>query len=372
MIIVYCINTIRCLGGMELVTIAKANALSRMKGNEIWLLVIDDPGPFRSLLVPEVYLQNLDVAHYSGGKPFPANLPAIIKVRLRQRKQLAVALREIHPDVVISVGGFEKTLLLSIKRTWALVREVHFDTAEKIQGKHVRLSRFLVWWERCLASRYDRVVLLTEEEKARWRENDRLCVIPNPLRFQPLRKATLDERRILSVGRLSAEKNFDSLIRSFKMVAARHPGWILDILGDGPEYSKLSQIIHEEGLDHCVHLKGASTTIPQDMIKASIFVLSSRFESFGMVIVEAMACGLPVVSYDCPIGPRSIITDGYDGFLVHLGDEEALANRISRLIVDPLLRKTIGANAFETAEQYYLGPIMKRWVGLFNELVSQK
>ena len=167
-------------------------------------------------------------------------------------------------------------------------------------------------------------------------------------------------------------KNFQSLIRAFKKEACRFPDWRLDIIGQGPEKESLQQLINSEGLEGVVFLKGYSDNIQNELIASSIFAFTSVSEAFGLVIIEAMSCGLPVVSYNSPFGTREIINDGINGFLVPLGDEEMLADRICLLMGDKELRKRIGIIAAETAKKYSMDKIVEMWLYLFKEIVEKK
>ena len=152
----------------------------------------------------------------------------------------------------------------------------------------------------------------------------------------------------------------------------RFPEWRLDIFGDGDERDSLELLISELSLDGIVNLRGSSRTIHKEMLQSSLLALSSRFEGFSMVQIEAFGCGLPVVSYACPYGPKDNITDGVDGFLVSVGDERMLADRICKLIENDSLRRKMGAAAQEKSRQYSLDRIIPMWMDLFEELVRQK
>jgi glycosyltransferase involved in cell wall biosynthesis len=157
-----------------------------------------------------------------------------------------------------------------------------------------------------------------------------------------------------------------SLLRAFRTVADRFPEWRLEIIGDGEERRMLADETGRLSLGDNVMLEGEMEDVRERLLSSSCLVLSSRFEGFGMALVEAMACGLPVVSYACPAGPGDIITDGVDGFLVPPGDEKALADRICTVIGDDGLRNRMGEAAFRSSARYDIDRIVSMWMDLFE------
>jgi glycosyltransferase involved in cell wall biosynthesis len=199
----------------------------------------------------------------------------------------------------------------------------------------------------------------------------RVVRIPNALPHLDGGLAALDAPVVVAAGRLTPQKGFDLLLEAFVPVARRHPEWSLRIFGAGPERGRLEALVAEHGLHDAVLLAGPTPRLGEELARASLFVLSSRFEGFGMVIVEAMSKGLPVVSFDCPRGPAEIIADGADGVLVPPEDVGALSRAIMALVEDAPRRRRLGAEALGTARRYDPAAIGRRWQLLLHELAGR-
>ncbi|WP_217182029.1 glycosyltransferase family 4 protein [Streptomyces sp. AC495_CC817] len=224
----------------------------------------------------------------------------------------------------------------------------------------------------------DAYVTVSEADAAQYRAalpdaGTTIVCVPNGVRAPAVERSTLDSRVIVAAGRLIPIKRYDRLVNAFAKVAADHPGWTLRIYGRGPQKENLRELIDRLGLHDRAFLMGAVSPIETEWAKGAVAAVSSDMESFGMTIVEAMHCGVPVVATDCPHGPGEIITHGRDGLLVPLdGDVDAYADAVNRVVTDEALRERLGKEALIKAETYAPAVIAQRYETLFAELTSSR
>ena len=218
--------------------------------------------------------------------------------------------------------------------------------------------------------RFDALVVLTEDDRRDYARLAPIRVVRIPNAVPRLGGGISDVRApvVAAAGRLLSQKGFDLLVEAWARVAAQRPDWQLRIYGSGAEGPALRALILERGLAEQALLMGATKRLGEALAQASIFVLSSRFEGFGMVIVEAMSKGLPVVSFDCPRGPSEIIEPGVDGVLVPAQDVDGLAGALLELMGDEDARRRMGAAARKTAARYDLATVGAQWDQLLDAL----
>jgi glycosyltransferase involved in cell wall biosynthesis len=221
--------------------------------------------------------------------------------------------------------------------------------------------------------RLDALAVLTEADVEAYTKlldgrAPRLVRIPNTVRAMEGVQADMSSRTVLAAGRLSGQKGFDMLVRAFARIPDRHPDWRLRIVGRGKKQEALQRQIDEAGLSGPITLAPASRELEEEMRRCSIFVLSSRFEGFPLVLLEAMYAGMAVVSFDCPTGPRDVIDDHRNGILVPAQDVDGLGDAIGELIADDDLRRRCGAAAAVTARRYTMDAVGPRWDALLAEL----
>jgi glycosyltransferase involved in cell wall biosynthesis len=244
-----------------------------------------------------------------------------------------------------------------------------------IGSDHMNLDRYAqsikqTMWRRY--SRLDALVVLTEGTLRGYQKHldgaTELRLIPNSARDlgEP---ADLSSKTVLAAGRLTKQKGFDMLIPAWTKVAEKHPDWRLRICGEGLLRDRLEELVQEHGVNDSVSLAGACD-MNEAMDSSSIFVMSSRFEGFPLILIEAMSKALAVVSFDCPTGPADIIDNGENGLLVEFKNVDALADAITRFIEDEDLRRRCGPAAAETAKRYRIEEVGPMWDELFAEVAS--
>ena len=284
-------------------------------------------------------------------------------------------LDELDPDVVTVCDDGYKGLLMPnlLPKTVKLVYERH---APKSFSFHKR-PKYLRWLSGIqlgrmdkLAKRYDRVVLLTEGNRNEW-NIDNCLVIPNPLSWEDTETSALDRKVVLAVGKQGRVKSYDRLLKIWKRVIEERQGWELKIVGKFNPALELEQLRSDLGLDQSVAFIPPTTAIEKFYEEASIYVMSSVLEGFGMVLIEAMQHGVPCIAYDCPYGPADIIDDGQNGYLIENGDQDSYAFYLSKLMDDPKLRKELGRGAVKKSRQYRLRAIMPKWDALYRDLVNE-
>jgi len=218
----------------------------------------------------------------------------------------------------------------------------------------------------------DALVVLTEQDREAYRElldgSVALHRIPNTVRPLPGAKADLEAKTVYAAGRFRYQKGFDLLIPAWAETARAHPDWRLRLRGSGRLQRRFEHLIAEHGLAGSVTLEGPAEDIGADMAEASVFVLSSRFEGFPLILLEAMSKGMGVVSFDCPTGPADIVDHHRNGLLVPHEDVEGLARAIREMVEDEELRRRTAAAAIETAQQYTIETIGPLWLELLEGL----
>ena len=378
--IVYCLNSIGKLGGTEKITITKANALARIPGNQVWIIVASGEEP-PLLPLENVSVVYLDLHYYEEdwrGYWF-AMMDCFKKVKIH-KKLAEKVLNEIGPDILISIGSNEKRFLhkLRITSNPALVKEIHMEKRYRTKNAHSwkgkLFAKMAEWYEFSHTSKkYDKIVLTTKADKTgSWENWDKVTIIPNSVSPYLGKMSGCESKTAISAGRLHSLKNFQSLINVWKLVHLKHPDWKLQIWGEGEERKKLQNQIERMGLTNVVQLMGYTPDLRKKMSEASVFVLSSLSEAFSLVTVEAMSVGIPTVAYRCSGGLRYVVKEGNTGFLVPENDEKAFADRVCLLIENDGQRKAMGKAAFEESRKYATENIISQWMSLFDDLLEKK
>lgn len=374
--IVYCTPSLYIPGGVERVLTTKANYLADIAGYDITIVLTDGKGkePYYPLS-HKVKIIQLDINfeelwHLS----FFKKIFIYLKKQRIFKKKLTDTLMELRPDITVSLLRREINFLTSIKDGSKKVGEIHVNKANyrnfESNNSNIIKAYFAKWWINMLiikVKKLDSFIVLTHEDKEKWHEISKTEVIPNPIPNLSPDISNLKNKKVIAVGRYTYQKGFDLLIEAWRRVIEKHADWTLNIYGSGERKAFQEQIIRL-GIEKNCKLNGPTSNINEKYEESSILAFSSRFEGFGMVLLEAMSCGLPVVSFACPCGPKDIITDGKNGYLVEPENVEALAERICHLIEHEELRKEMGKAARKRAEDFQEDKIMQKWVDLFENI----
>lgn len=370
-------------GGMERVISIKANYLAEVAGYDVSIVTTEQMGlPVFYPLSEKVNLYHLNIgihANFGRESYIEKCFSRISKIK-EYKKRLSKLLNEINPDFTISTLGLDIDFLDTLKDESIKLGELHFPgNFRKLMARKlsdalipnvVAQVRTRAFKKKC--SKLARLIVLTHEEKDSWKNQENISVIPNPIPFFPEEISSVREKQVIAVGRLAFEKGFDSLIEAWKKVFRKHPDWKLRIFGSGNQKESLSKLIRDYALDSVIELKDPVKNIYEQYLNSSMFVLPSRYlEALPMVLIEAMSCGLPLVAFDAPCGPKDVIKEGVNGFLVKTGHIDLLSERIITLIESPDVRKTMGKAAGEMAHDYQVDKIMKNWILLFERIKNE-
>lgn len=375
--IVYCTPALYSAGGVERIVSFKASYFAEHLGHDVTIIVTEGKG--RSSFFPlsdQVKVVNLELGFEElWTASFFKKVILYLQKQWKFRRMLRAELMRIRPDFTISMLRREINFITGIHDGSKKIGELHVNRSNyrNFEANDTNLLKkvFARIWMGSLVEKLkklDRLVVLTEKNKDAWPELSNLVVIPDPLPIQSKTSADVHTKRVITIGRYAYQKGYDMLIRAWAEVEKRFPDWQLSIYGMGDQ-SSCRQLISDLGVDpqRCL-LNGAVSDVCQEYMNSSVFILSSRFEGFGLVLIEAMSCGLPVVSFDCHTGPDEIISDGHDGFLVPANDIHALSKKLMTLMGDEELRRRFSENARLSSRKYDADKIASQWTLLFSQL----
>ena len=368
------------LAGIERILTCKMNYLSEKTDYSVFLVTYEQPNQALSFQL------NNKITYQPINAPIPQRegmtlfgwMKVYISARKVFKREFNHFLKNIHPDIVICTGYAYPVLDIIIDASRQInaktIMESHVKGDTVSMKKYIfnhTLASMLSFWDYYILNKVkkaDCVVTLTQEDKEFWRSYaKRIEVIPNILTITPKKVVDYRAKRIIAAGRFVHQKGFDLLLDAWHMINKDISDWHLYIFGN-ENREPYQKIVDKYQMNDNTHLMGATKDIAEEFSKSSIFVLSSRFEGFGLVLAEAMSCGLPCVSFDCPYGPRDIITDREDGILVENGNVEALSKAIEQLMTEEDLRQSMGEKALINVARYDSSNIMTRWEELFSSL----
>ena len=375
--IIYCMASVHSPGGMERVLLNKVRYLWEQGGNELTIVTTDQGGRPPFYTFPSgVKLVDLDI-NYTDDLNLPAlqRIPSFFKRRRLHRKRLTAFLMAEKADIVISLYPSESSFIPFIRDGSKKVLELHYNKFFRLQyarsGLLGLIDRFRTWEDERIVRRFDRFVVLTQEDAGYWGALPNLQVIPNAALPVPETRWSPYSRRVIAVGRLDYQKGFDRLVKAWALLPSDlRDSWQLEIFGQGEWEVRLQELIRKRGVKESARVNAPTKEIFREYAASSFLVMSSHYEGFPMVLLEAMACGLPGVCFTFPCGPKDVIEDGKNGLLVPEGDIPALAGAMERLMRDQALRERMSTAAREIIRTYSEEKVMQQWIQCFQGLMQ--
>ncbi len=364
--LLYITNQICSSGGLERVLSIKASYFADHLGYEVHILTLNQGDE-------DLFYDFSDKLQYHDINVNRSPLGFIKSYRTGIRK----VVEKVNPDVICvcddGVKGFFVPKIIGKPCPMVYERHVSKLVAET-EGKMSFIKRLIAKVKYALmdygAKFYDAFVVLTHGNLVEWKSKN-LKVISNPLSFYPEEKSSLKNKKVIAVGKHCYQKGYDRLLESWQLVVEKHPDWILEIYGAFNPDHDLEKLSIDLGIEDNIRLYAPVKNIRDKFLEASIHVLSSRFEGFGMVIIEAMSCGVPPVSFDCRCGPSDIISQGEDGILVENGDIKSFSTALLDLIENEDKRNAMGIAAKNNVKRYLPENIAQQWNQLFTSLINQ-
>ena len=377
--LIYCTHSVCNPGGMERVLANKVTYLVRRFNWEILVVTTDQKGrPFFYTFPKEIRMVDLNINYSDDNTKNPiGKITGYLKRRKKHKKQLTALLSKEQADIVVSLYPSESSFIPRIKDGSKKVLELHYCKFFRLQYGRSGLLGLIDRWrtrqDEKIVCQFDKFVVLTREDKGYWGNLPNIEVIPNAAMNLSQDYSDVTKHRVIAVGRLDYQKGFDRLIRAWEIVQkdGKRADWHLDIFGQGEWRDMLQQLIDEKKLNDTTRLNAPTHHIGREYVNSSLLVMSSNYEGFPMVMIEAMACGLPVVTFDFKCGPKDIIRPGENGLLVPNGDIQGLADAMMQVMDDEGYRKRLSANARQIVSTYSEEAVMSQWAHLFTSLVKQ-
>lgn len=377
--LIYCTHSTCNPGGMERVLLNKVTYLSQLPGWEVAVVTTDQNQRPPFYPFPEkVRMTDLEI-NYSedNGKGAWKKITGYLRKRKEHKRKLTALLLKEKPNIVVSLYPSESSFIPDIKDGSKKVLELHYCKFFRLQygrkGLLGWIDKLRTRQDEQIVRRFDKFVVLTNEDRGYWGNLPNIEVIPNAAMHVSDAYSDVMNKRVIAVGRLDYQKGFDRLIQAWELVqyTGKFTDWKLDIFGQGEWREMLQQMIDKAELQNTVCLNRPTKQIGEEYVKSDMLVMSSNYEGFPMVMIEAMACGLPVVSFDYKCGPKDIIQTGINGLLVPNGDIQALADAMMKVMEDEAYRKMLSLNARKVVDTYSEQAVMSQWIRLFTSITAK-
>ena len=377
--IIYCTHSTYNPGGMERVLYNKVKYFSEQMHWDVTVVTTDQHNRLPFYPFPEsVRMIDLGINYSEDNvKRTFGKIYGYLKKRKKHRRLLEKLLMQEKADIVVSLYPSESSFIPYIKDGSRKVLEIHYCKFFRLQygrkGLLGAIDKWRTWQDERIVRRFDKFVVLTNEDRGYWGNLPNIEVIPNAAMFVADRYSDVSVKRVIAVGRLDYQKGFDRLIQAWEIVnkSGKYDDWRLDIFGQGDWKDMLQGMIDKKGLNGSAFINKPTKNIGEEYADSSMLVMSSNYEGFPMVMIEAMACGLPVVAFDFKCGPKDIIRNEENGLIIHNGDIKALADGIMKLMEDTENRKRMSLNARKIVDTYSEKAVMEKWIGLFNNLTAK-
>ena len=368
--ILYVTDALAVWGGIERVLSDKLNYLVRHYGYEVYVVTADQgnhPIPFpleESIIVRDLNIRFHQQYQFRGFKRFLKYK----ELERLYRNRLSLFISEISPDVISCIRDGYASAVLDVEAAIPVIFESHAMYKDIEYENSSFIHRITTYMNRFKFQKLKKVVTLTQGDANDWKRvcND-VCVIPNVVHLNESgRYSDCKSKRAIFVGRFDVQKDFGTMVKVWLIVQQSHPDWILDVYGNGELKSYYEKEIVGRGLN--IRIYPAVPNIFDKYLESSMLLMTSLYEPFGLVLVEAMSCGLPVVAFNCPYGPADIIQNGKDGYLVEDRNVKVYSDRVCQLIENDKIRHDMGQAAVLSSQRYKADIIMPYWNQLFIKL----
>lgn len=375
--IVYVYKALALWGGVERIFTDKMNYLSEQYGYDVTIITTcqgDHIIPYP--LSPRVKHIDLNIRFHTKYRyGILKQLWVGHQMNIKFKKLLKKQFNTINPDIIIVTTDLYMDVVTKLANDIPVIAESHSDKYQDLLSNNGKKLNVIRQYEqnKYLKSinKVTKLVTLTEQDARIWNIPEKTVIIPNGIHSSHTQYSTCEKKQAVFVGRLSYQKGIDYAIDIWKIVHQRHPDWKLHLYGEGELKDLYASEIEKQSLSNTIFIHAPTPHINNVYTESSMFILTSRYEPFGLVIPEAMSCGVPCIAFQCA-GPMNIIDDQINGLLIDNGNIQSFADAICHLIENEQIRKAMGQKAIEKAKCYDIKNIMPKWKELFEDLLKTK